>query len=201
MSARRFTIVGVRAPSGSRAKRSRTALVLVDVINHMDFTDGSLLAREAEPIAPSLLRLRSAAHRAGCPVIYANDNFGDWCATSREIVTFCQRGRNGGAFTRRVRPLKNDLFVLKARNSAFYCTSLEPLLEAFGVRTLVLGGLTADNCVLFTAHDAYLRGLRLVVPEDGVAAVHREATERALQQMRAVLKARTPPAASVEFRA
>lgn len=182
------------------AHRSRMALVLVDVVNHMDFEGGELLAREAGRIAPSLLGLRRAAHRAGCVVVYANDNFGDWRATSADLVKRCLRGRNGGAFTRRLKPRARDCFVHKARNSGFYCSTLEPLLEAFGVRTVVLGGITADNCVLFTAHDAYLRGFELVVPVDAVAAQTRDASERALEQMRATLKAKTPTSSRVRFR-
>lgn len=184
----------------NQTRRSQTALLLVDVINHMDFEGGDALAREAERVAPSMLLLRAAAHRAGCPVIYANDNFGDWCASSQQLVARCSKGGNGGRFTRRVKPLKRDRFVLKARNSAFYCTVLQPLLEAHGVKTLVLGGLSTDNCVLFTAQDAYLRNLKLIVPRDAVAAQSLEVSERALEQMRTVLKAKTPAAASVRFR-
>lgn len=177
----------------------RTALVLVDVINPMDFDGGDALAQHASHIIEPLLTLRRAAHHAGRPVVYANDNFGDWRATSTQIVQRCARSRIGGRFTRAIKPTTRDLFVLKAKNSAFFCTSLEPLLEAFDVKTVVLAGLAADNCVLFTAHDAYLRGLKVVVPRDAVAAESEEARDRALEQLREVIKAKTPTAKLTSF--
>ena len=172
-------------------RKSPVVVLLVDVINHMRFPGGEELAKEAAPTAASLVALRHAARRARVPVVYANDNFGDWTATSSEVVRECsRRGNPGASFTRKVRPTRGDCFVLKARNSAFYCTSLEPLLESFGAKTLVLAGLTADNCVLFTAHDAYLRGYRVIVARDAVASQNAESTERALEQMKTSLKAR-----------
>ncbi len=172
-------------------RKSSVVVLLVDVINHMRFPGGTELAHHAASAATAIVALRSAAHRAHVPVVYANDNFGDWTATSAELVRDCSKARNPGAsFTRKVRPTRGDCFVLKARNSAFYCTSLEPLLESVGAKTLVLAGLTADNCILFTAHDAYLRGYRVIVARDAVASQDHESTARALQQMKTSLKAR-----------
>jgi len=181
----------------------RTAVLWVDVVNHMHFPGGDKLAEQAAPIVPRLRALRARAHRAGVPVIYANDNFGRWTATSREIIAYCsQRRWRGSSFTRALAPTRRDHFVLKARNSAFYCTSLEPLLESLKVEKLVLCGLTTDNCVLFTAHDAYLRGYRLHVPRDCVAAQTAEATERALEQLGSSisLKADTRPSTAIRWR-
>jgi nicotinamidase-related amidase len=172
-------------------RKSAVVVLLVDVINHMRFPGGAELAANAKPAAGAIAALRRAAHRARVPIVYANDNFGDWSATSADLVRECsKRGDPGASFTRKVRPTRGDCFVLKARNSAFYCTSLEPLLESVGAKTLVLAGLTADNCVLFTAHDAYLRGYRVIVATDAVASQHQGSTERALQQMKTSLKAR-----------
>ncbi len=171
-----------------------TAVLLVDVINHMVFPGGDKLAEQAAPIADRILALRRAAHRAKVPVIYANDNFGQWRATSRDIIRFCtKRGQRGAAFTRAVAPTSRDYFVLKAKNSAFYCTSLEPLLESLKVKRLIIAGLTADNCVLFTAHDAYLREYRVRVPSDCVASQTAEGTRRALEQLHDAVKADVRP--------
>lgn len=180
--------------------RVQTALVLVDVINHMRFPGGRALAEAARKVIAPLRRLRLAARRAGAPVIFANDNYADWSASVEQLVRRCsRRGNPGAAFTHALRPQRRDLFVLKARNSAFYCTALEPLLEAHGIRRVVLAGLTTDNCVLFTAHDAYLRGLELIIPSDGVASIDEEVSARALQQMTLALKATVLPADRVRF--
>ena len=171
---------------------SESAVLLVDVINHFEFPGGDRLLEQALRIAPALRALRRAAHAADVPVIYANDNFGDWRSDASAIVKLCcGKTRPGAAFVRGLAPTRRDYFVLKPANSAFYCTTLEPLLESLRVERLILAGLTADNCVLFTAHDAYLRGYRLHVPKDCVAAQRDADCQRALAQMRASLKAET----------
>ncbi len=176
----------------------KTAVLFVDVINPFDFEGAERLLENALGVLPALLRLRRAAHRAGVPVIYANDNFGDWRSESSRIITRCQKGA-GRRFVRSVAPLARDYFVLKARNSAFFCTSLPLLLEALRVRKLILAGLSTDNCVLFTAHDAYLRGYDVAIPSDCVAAQSAEDTERALEQMKCAVKADIRPSTSLRF--
>ena len=58
-------------------------------------------------------------------------------------------------------PEKDDYFVLKPKHSAFYQTNLEILLNYLGVRTLIMTGMAADICVLFSANDAYMRDFRV----------------------------------------
>jgi nicotinamidase-related amidase len=181
-----------------RARTGTTALLFVDVVNHFEFPGGDRLLVHAHTIADNLLALRAAAHRAGTPVIYANDNFGDWRSdASRILASCCRRGRRGAAFARKLAPTRRDYFVLKPANSAFYCTALEPLLHALKVRSLILCGLTADNCVLFTAHDAYLRDYRLRVPSDCVASQRAADTRRALEHMRGTLKTDIRPSTAI----
>jgi len=183
-----------------RAVTGTSALVFVDVVNHFEFPGGDRLLVHANAIAANLLALRSAAHRGGTPVIYANDNFGDWRSdASRILASCCRRGRRGAAFARKLAPTRRDYFVLKPANSAFYCTALEPLLHSLKVRALILCGLTADNCVLFTAHDAYLRDYRLRVPEDCVASQRASESRRALEHMRVALKADIRPSTAIAF--
>jgi nicotinamidase-related amidase len=175
-----------------------TAVLLVDVINPFDFPGSERLLEHARAVLPALLRLRRAAHRAGVPVIYANDNFGDWRSESSRIVTRCAKGP-GRRFVQALKPLARDYFVLKARNSAFFCTALPPLLEELRVQRLIVAGLSTDNCVLFTAHDAYLRGFKVAVPHDCVAAQSEADTERALAQMKCAVKADTRASRSLGF--
>jgi nicotinamidase-related amidase len=179
---------------------ARTALVLIDVINHFEFPGGDQLLAHAEPTVKPLLALRRAAHAARAPVIYANDNFGDWHSDSNRILRRCRRrGCPGARFTRSLAPLGRDYFVLKPANSAFYSTTLETMLRALKVRALILAGLSAENCVLFTAHDAYLRGFRLHVPEDCVASEKSADARKALEQMQHTLKANIAPSHSLHF--
>ena len=53
-----------------------------------------------------------------------------------------------------------------------------------GVDRILLTGIAADICVLFTAADAHMRDYALWVPEDAVAANTRERRRWALEIMK-----------------
>jgi nicotinamidase-related amidase len=132
--------------------------------------------------------------------VYANDNFGRWRSDFSAQVRHClEDGVRGAFLSEALRPAPEDYFVLKPKHSAFYQTCLEILLSHLGVETLLIAGIATDNCVLFTAGDAYLRGHRLVVLEDGCAAMNEQAHRRALQHMATTLKARRARCADVIF--
>lgn len=178
-------------------------MLLVDVINDMEFPGGRALAARARPLARSLQTLRRRASRARVPVIYANDNFGRWRSDFSAQVQHCLRdGVRGRELAAALRPARDDYFVLKPKHSAFYQTCLEVLLEHLGVRTLIIGGVTTDSCVTFTASDAYLRGYSLRIVEDGCAAMtasaHRDACAHLSRALHAdlVSAARVPLAST-----
>ncbi len=136
----------------------------------------------------------------GASIIYVNDNFGDWRADRNGIYRKCmRRGIPGAPIARIMKPRTTDYFVLKARHSAFYCSTLEPLLENLEVKQLVLAGLTADMCVLFTANDAYVRKFKLAIPRDCTAAINTDDYRGAIRYFQNVLGANTQPSTSVRF--
>jgi len=187
---------------GSAPDTHPVALLLVEVINPMDFPEADRLLRHAGPAAESLAGLKARAREAGVPVVYANDNFGKWRSDLSAVVDRClEAGSKGRAIVEKLRPTGDDYFVLKPKHSAFFSTTLDTLLRYLGTRTLVVGGFAADMCVLFSAHDAYLRDLKIVVPANGVASNEASDRDVALALMRRVLKAETPPAAEIDFRA
>lgn len=177
-----------------------TALLLVDVVNDFDFDGGDALLRSARKLAGPLARLKARALRLGLPVLYVNDNWGRWRSDFGATVQHCSGdGAKGHAFVRALTPSEDDYFVLKPANSGFYWTALQPLLRDLGVGTLILTGLTTDNCVLFTAHDAYLHGYRLFVPRDCCAAITEARHARALQIIGTTMKADTRPSARLRL--
>ena len=185
---------------GSAPDSSPVALVLVDVINPLDFPEADLLLRFAVPAADRLAQLKKHARAAGVPVVYANDNFGRWRSDLSAVVERCQEpGCKGRPLVERLRPERDDYFVLKPKHSAFFATTMDTLLRYLGTRVVVLGGFATDICVLFTANDAYMRDLRLVVPSDGVASNESADRDAALALMRRVLKSQTPPAEEIDF--
>jgi nicotinamidase-related amidase len=200
--AKRTASKGTQAASlfGSAPDHSQVAVLLIDVINDMEFSDGERLAVRARGIAPKLAALRQRARRAKVPVIYANDNFGRWRSDFSAQVQHCLHdGVRGGELARVLTPAPDDYFVLKPKHSAFYQTCLEVLLEYLGVTTLIIGGVSTDSCVAFTASDAYLRGYALRVLSDGCAALDTRFHRDALAHMQRALHAEIISAARVSL--
>ena len=186
---------------GNAPDQSDVAVVLIDVINDLEFEGGDRLLRDAVLMARHVAALAARARRAGIPVIYANDNFGRWRSDFRALLDrVLGTDVRGRPIAELLRPEPEDYIVLKTKHSAFYCTTLDLLLRYLGTRTLVLGGLTGDRCVLFTASDAYMRDFRLLVPSDGVASIDRGANRRALAQMRELFGADVRPSRAVVLR-
>jgi len=172
-------------------ERCSAALLLIDVINDLEFERGDQLLEYALAMAHRLARLKRRAAAAGIPAIYVNDNFGRWRSDFRQQVAHCLAdGVRGEPIARLLTPGDDDYFVLKPTNSAFHETPLNTLLGQLGARTLVLTGMACDICVLFTANDAHMRGYGVVVPSDCVASERPEDTNYALRLMAKALDAR-----------
>lgn len=187
---------------GNAPDRSRVALVLIDVVNDLEWPGGDAMLPYAMEMAERIAALKARATARRVPIIYVNDNFGRWKSDFRAQVARClEKDVRGRPLVERLRPTEDDYFVLKPMHSGFFGTTLEILLRHLGAHTLVLAGIAANNCVLFTANDAYMRGYELVIPRDAVAANSREEAEAALAHMRTVVKASTPRAADVDFAA
>src|SRR5437763_11334804 len=176
---------------GSAPDKHRFALLLIDVINDFDFPEAHQLLKHARPMARILLRLKRRAQKAGVPVIYVNDNFGQWKSDFRRTVDYCAREGRGGDIVNLLRPEENDYFVLKPKHSGFFSTTLETLLRYLETQSLILTGIAGNFCVLFTANDAYMRDFHLVVPSDCTVSNTRDENESALRLMRRFLKADT----------
>lgn len=183
---------------GDELKQSAVALLLIDVINDLDFPESDEILQAALPMAKRIAQLRSRADQAGVPVIYANDNFGRWRSDFRAQVQHCLRDNvKGRPLVELLQPGPDHYFVLKPRHSAFFSTSLEILLRHLDVKTVILTGLAGNNCILFTANDAYLRELKIIVPSDCVASNSADDNLQALKLMKQILKADIRPSAEL----
>ena len=185
---------------GNAPDKSDVVLLLIDVINDLEFEGGEELLRYALPAAKNIARLKERARRSGVPVIYANDNFGRWRSDFNKIVEHCLRDQvRGEPIAELLKPDDDDYFVLKPKHSGFFSTTLDLLLEYLGARTLILTGIAGNNCVLFTANDAYMRDYRLLIPADCTASIKQIDNENALRQMQEVLKADIRSSAEITF--
>jgi nicotinamidase-related amidase len=169
---------------------SPTVLVLVDFINPLQFDGADALAAPALAAARATAALRRRTARDGVQTIYANDNYGVWRSDFKAVWARCRALDGAPAqIARLLQPRRNDLTILKPRHSAFYSTPLDLLLRQLRCRKVILAGLAADNCVLFTAMDAYLHGYSLWVPQDCVASERADDKASALAHMRRIMKA------------
>jgi nicotinamidase-related amidase len=185
---------------GNAPDKSAAALLLIDVINDLDFDGGEQLLHHAIPMARRLAELKRRAKDAGIPAIYVNDNFGRWQSDFRKLLEHCLRDEClGKPIVELLRPDENDYFVLKPKHSGFFSTTLDILLDYLQARTVILTGIAGNICVLFTANDAYMRDLHLIVPEDCVASTERADNDHALAQMRTALKADTTPSTKLNL--
>jgi len=186
---------------GNAPDKADGALLIIDVINDFHYPDGDRLLRSALPMAERIAALKRRAREAGVPVIYVNDNFGRWRSDFHSQVEHClAEGSNGRRVVELLKPEEDDYFVLKPKHSGFFSTSLGTLLEYLRTRTVILTGLTADICVLFTANEAYMRDYNLIVPNDCVASIAEEDKAYSLRQMSKVLKADVGPSAELDLK-
>ncbi len=181
-------------------QRAGTAVLLVDTINAFDFSGSDSLVSAAERVAPMIARFCERARAADIPIVYVNDNFGRWRSDFRATLDACTRPESSGrVVSDTLRPHASDYFVLKPMHSGFYSSTLEVLLRHLEVRTLVLAGFATDLCILFTAHDAHMRGFRLYVPRDLTAANSDDLRDRALDHMAHALGANTARSPYIHF--
>lgn len=185
---------------GDQSRKSDVALLLIDLINDLEFPGGDKLLKTAVPVAKTIAQLKKRAKATGIPVIYVNDNFGHWQSDFKKLLAHClEDDVRGRPIAELLSPDADDYFVLKPKHSGFFSTTLDILLEYLKVKKLILTGLTGDICVLFTAKDAYMRDYQIYVPEDCVASIEPEDNDATLAYMKRVLKASTRPASEMVF--
>ena len=185
---------------GNAPDQAPIALLLIDVINDLAFAHGKALLKQALPMAKKIAALKRRAKRAGIPSIYVNDNFGRWQSDFQKLLRHClDQEVCGKPLAALLQPDDEDYFVLKPKHSGFYSTTLELLLQALGVHTLILTGIAGNICVLFTANDAYMREYALIIPADCVASNTVRENTNALHLMQTVLKADVRPSTALDL--
>src|SRR4029453_8074753 len=183
---------------GNVPDKSEVALIIVDVINDLDFPEAKQLARFVPALADKIARLKRRAKAARVPVIYVNDNFGRWRSDFRALTEHCRKGKSR-SLIEKLYPEQDDYFVLKPKHSGFFSSTLETLLRYLRVRRLIITGIAGNFCVLFTANDAYMRDYELAIPCDCVISNTAKENTEALQLMERYLKADTRRSQRISF--
>jgi nicotinamidase-related amidase len=174
---------------GQDASVSKTALLVVDMLNAYDHPDAEKLTRSVEKVLPTIAELIDDSELT----VYVNDNFGSWTSNRDDLLRTALEGRFGH-LVEPVAPNDDALFVVKARHSIFYQTPLEYLLDQEGVERIVLTGQVTEQCILYSALDAYIRHIDVRVPSDAVAHIHEDLADAALKMMEINMSADVSPA-------
>ena len=171
-----------------------SAVVVVDMLNLYDHEDSERLMASVREALPAMRELVERARAEDVPDVYVNDNHGDWSACRPQLVERALRGR-APELVEPIAPPPDVGFVVKARHSIFYQTQLEYLLRAHEVERIVLVGQVTEQCILYSALDAYVRHFEVGVPRDAVAHIHEDLADAALRMMERNMGADVAPAA------
>jgi nicotinamidase-related amidase len=174
---------------------SDTAVLVVDMLNSYQHSDAEvLIPNVAEIIDPLADLVERAGKSDDVDVVYVNDNYGDFAAEFSDIV----RSALGGARPDLVRPIvpaEGSRLVTKVRHSVFYATPVAYLLGRLDTKRLILTGQVTEQCILYSALDAYVRHFPVVIPKDAVAHIDAELGAAALKMMEANMDAELTTAA------
>lgn len=184
---------------GVKSQNAKTAILIVDMIADFEFNDGKELFANALPAARKIAELKRRADEANVPVIYVNDNYHKWKDDFNATVRSAESFRLGNQIVKTIRPETADYYILKAQRSGFFDPPLNVLLENLGVSELIITGVTTDICVLFTCHDAYMRGFSVRVPVDCTAAVDVNDHETAIKLLSRIADADVSESDKIKF--
>jgi nicotinamidase-related amidase len=166
----------------------KSALIVVDMLNTYDHEDADVLVESVREALPAIRRLVERARRDELLVVYVNDNHGDWGAGRPELLERAMAGR-AGELVEPIAPAEGTWFISKARHSIFYETQLEYLLREQEIERVVLVGQVTEQCILYSALDAYVRHFAVAVPRDAVAGIHADMADCALRMMQRNMQA------------
>lgn len=154
-----------------------TAMIVVDMQNDFVAPGAPLQSQAGLDMVPQLQRALSCCRASGIPVIYtahvhraAGCDLGllrhDPAIATRDALV---AGSEGAAIFPEIAPREDEIVITKHRFSAFYGTDLEIILRGLGVTTVVITGVTTENCCHATARDAFFRDFQVVFLADATA--------------------------------
>lgn len=178
-------------------ERDKTAVLLMDyqrdIVEHYPEPDrNGLLARAGAVLEGA----RRHAMRVVYVVVRFRENYPEIGPRDLGRQRIKESGRlvegtSGAEIMPAVAPKPGDVVITKRRTGAFSATDLETVLDAQGIDTLVLMGVSTSGCVLTTVRSAADMGYRLVVLSDCCMdrdeEVHRVLTERVFPRQATVV--------------
>jgi nicotinamidase-related amidase len=177
---------------------AQTGLIVVDMLNRYEHEDAEPLIESVRERLPGLQRLLDAARERGVFTAYVNDHYGDWTANRERLTEHALAGSHR-ELVEPIVPAADVPFVIKARHSIFYGTQVEYMLRQEQVERIVLTGQVTEQCILYSALDAYVRHFEVAVAPDAVAHIHADLADAALRMMEINMSAQLVPAGAGAF--
>jgi nicotinamidase-related amidase len=150
----------------------RDALLVIDVLNDFRHDGGDRLLASFRGRASGLITALNHARANGIPVVYVNDNYGDWSGDRASLLA--------RAVISELAPREDEPLIFKPRYSAFDHTALELLLRELGVERLLLAGGSTEGCIVQSGIDARELGFKVTILTAACATVDEEREEIAL---------------------
>lgn len=170
-------------------KLSRYAILVIDMQN--DFIKGDLKCERALKIIPSIKTLLDDARSKNIPIFYCIDEH--LPTDNYEIDLWgphAMKGTEGQKVIDELKPVVSDYIVPKRTYSAFDGTSLDRDLRGLyngnGVNTVIIAGLHTNICDRHTSYDAFTRGLKIIIAEDGVESFTEQDHQSGLEYIKKI---------------
>lgn len=145
---------------------SRTALLIIDMINDCCSDSGGMNLPGAENLFPNIDRLAEAVRGAGAIVIWVRDEHENNDPEFRIRQPHALTGSWGSQVAEGLNVCSDDQVRTKHTYSAFYGTDLDNWLRRRNIADVIVGGVVTNICVRSTVHDAFFHGYDVYVPRD-----------------------------------
>jgi N-carbamoylsarcosine amidase len=155
---------------------ARPALVHIDLANAWTRPGHAFSCDGMETIIPAVQQLNEAGRAKGIPVVYTTTAYQDVSGPNSDMglwvhkipVELLEVGTEAVAIDDRIAPQPGELVLVKKRASGFHGTNLSSYLNAHGVDTVIVTGVTMAGCVRHTTEDAIAEGFRPIVVREAV---------------------------------
>src|SRR5438067_291530 len=154
----------------------RPAIINIGLANAWTRPGHAFSCRGMDVIIPTVQKLNAAARAKGCPIVYTTTAYNVTDGPNRDMglwvhkipVEVLQLGTDAVAIDDRIAPEPGEQVIVKKRASAFHGTYPSGFLNAHGVDTVIVTGVTLAGCVRHTVEDAIAEGFRPIVVRDAV---------------------------------
>ncbi|MBS7610679.1 cysteine hydrolase [Candidatus Bathyarchaeota archaeon] len=151
---------------------NKTSLIIVDMQKDFIYTEGRLYVTDSEKIVAPLKAFLNRCRANGLTVVFTQDWHPEDAPEFRIWPKHCVAGTQGAEIIDELKPNPDEFIVKKETYDAFFNTELEDILNRVGVENVILTGVVANICVLHTAGSAALRGFKVILPVDCIAALN-----------------------------